>query len=125
MRLASPGCWVKDQELVVHLLVNFHHSCLVTATVAIVGRTEYCDNSLLVGPVKAIHDQLVGARNQLQIVGVIEVLRNVLSKCEPGTSGRDTPTMPVIWVRPQEIAHGSFVRHFNLSIDRSNLVKGV
>ena len=33
--------------------------------------------------------------------------------------------MTVVWVGPQEIAHGTFVRHFNLSIDCSDLVECV
>lgn len=37
-------------HLVLHVLINIHYGCLVTAAVAIIGCTEHCDNCALVLP---------------------------------------------------------------------------
>lgn len=56
---------------------------------------------------------------------MVESLGNVLAECVAGTTGRYTPTAPVIWVRPQQIAHGSFVRNFLNSVESPNVVEGI
>ena len=63
--------------------------------------------------------------NKLQIIRVVEILRDVLTESEASSSWRDAPTMPVIGVRPQKITHRAFMRHFNLPIDLPYLVKSV
>ena len=40
--------------------------------------------------------------NHLQIVIMIKLLRNILSKGVPGTSRRNTPPASIIWVRPKD-----------------------
>ena len=56
---------------------------------------------------------------------MVELLRNILAKRVPGTSGRDAPAAAVIGVRPQEIANGSLMRHLLDSVKLSDLVKSV
>jgi hypothetical protein len=56
---------------------------------------------------------------------MVELLRNILAKRVPGTSGRDAPAAAVIGVGPQEIANGSLVRHLLDSVKLSDLVKSV
>jgi hypothetical protein len=41
------------------------------------------------------------------------------------TSGRDTPTKAVVRIRPDQVAHGAFLRHFLYSVSRPNLVETV
>lgn len=41
------------------------------------------------------------------------------------TSGRDTPTEAVVRIRPHQVAHGAFLRHFLYSVCRPNLVETV
>lgn len=65
---------VEHKELMIHLLVHFHYTCLVSAPVAVVWRREYRHNGLLVTPIVTIHDQLMRPRDHLQVVRVIEVL---------------------------------------------------
>ena len=125
VRLASPRSRVEHQELVLHLFVNFHHPSLVSASIAVVGSTEDGDNGLLVGPVVAIHNQLMGARNQLQVVRVVKVLRDVLSESEASASWRDAPTVPIVGIGPEQVAHRAFVRHLNLPVDLPYLIKSV
>lgn len=56
---------------------------------------------------------------------MVELLRNILAKRVPGTSGRDAPAAAVIGVGPQEIANGSLMRHLLDSVKLSDLVEGV
>ena len=82
----------------VHLLVHLHYACFVSAAVAVVGRRKDGDDGLVVAPVEAVHHKLVSTCNQLQVVGVIEVLGYVLAERKASTSRRDSPTMPVVGV---------------------------
>jgi hypothetical protein len=43
-----------------HELVDGHNGSLVTAAVAVVRRTKYCDDIAVVSPVVALHDKLMG-----------------------------------------------------------------
>ena len=63
--------------------------------------------------------------NKLEIVGVIELLRDVLSKTVASTSRGDTPTTSVIRVGPQKIADGTFVGYFHDTIKLLDLVQSV
>jgi hypothetical protein len=56
---------------------------------------------------------------------MIERLRNVLPESVPSTTGRYSPATPVIWIRPQEIAHGPFVGNLLYPIKGSNIVERV
>lgn len=65
MRLSSPWGRIKDKEVVVHILVHLHDTCLVSASVAIVWSREDGDYVLFMRPVVAIHHELMGTRDQL------------------------------------------------------------
>lgn len=54
-----------------------------------------------------------------------ERLADILSKRVPGTSRADSPSTPVIRVRPQEVTHGSFMRNFLDPVDSSDMVERV
>lgn len=125
MRFSSPRGRVKHQEVEVHLFVHLHYACFVSASVAVVRRREYCHDLLLVTPVVPVHHQLVRPRDQFQTVGVVEVLRNVLAESKASASWRDAPAVTVVRVRPQQVAHGSLVGHFHLSVDLLDLFQGV
>jgi len=56
---------------------------------------------------------------------MVELLRNILAKRVPSTSGRDAPAAAVIRVRPQEIANGTLVWHLLDSVKLSDLVESV
>ena len=55
MWLATPGSRIKNEEVVVHLLVYFHDSCLVAAAIAIVGSGEDSYYLFFVTPIEAVH----------------------------------------------------------------------
>ena len=52
-----------------------------------------------------LHYQLMGTSDKCQTVGVIESLRDVLSKSVTGTTGGDSPTTTIIGVTPKKITH--------------------
>ena len=56
--LSTTGGWVEDQEIVIHLLVNFHYSCFVSAPIAVIGRRENSHHLLFVTPVVALKYQI-------------------------------------------------------------------
>lgn len=83
----------------------------LTTAVAVVGRREHSDSVLLMRPAEAFHDKLMGARNQAQPVGVVELLADILAEGVAGAARRDAPAAAVIRVRPEQIAHRPLVRH--------------
>ena len=62
--------------------------------------------------------------DHLQIVGVVELFRNILTKGVTSTSRIHSPTCSVIRVRPEEVAHGSLVWYFLESFEGANVVEG-
>lgn len=56
---------------------------------------------------------------------MVEGLRYVLAKRVACTTRRDSPATAVIGVRPQEVAHGTFVRNFLDSVKGSDIVECV
>ncbi len=65
MWLSAAGCRIKDQEIIIHILVHLHDTCLVGASVTVVRCREDSDDVLIVTPIEPIHDELMCARNKL------------------------------------------------------------
>lgn len=124
-RLAGTRSWVKLQKGILEVLVDFHDGCLVAASVAVVGCRKDGNNVTLLRPVESVHDQLMCSCHQCQAIVVVERFRNVLAKRVARTSWRDAPSTSVIWVRPQQVTHRTFVRHFLDTVDGSNVVQSV
>eukprot|EP00191_Tetraselmis_sp_GSL018_P009702 CAMPEP_0177609358 /NCGR_PEP_ID=MMETSP0419_2-20121207/19034_1 /TAXON_ID=582737 /ORGANISM="Tetraselmis sp., Strain GSL018" /LENGTH=120 /DNA_ID=CAMNT_0019104253 /DNA_START=194 /DNA_END=557 /DNA_ORIENTATION=- len=91
---------LKLVELLPHVLVQLHDRGLVPTAVAVVRGAEYSHHVLLVAPVVSLHDQLMRTGHQLEAVGVVELLADVLAKSVPGSSRRDPPAVPVVRVGP-------------------------
>ena len=66
----------------------------------------------------------MSSRNHLQVVGVVELLRNVLSESVAGSSRVHAPPGTVIGVAPEQIAHWAFMRHFLEPLQSSNVIEG-
>lgn len=131
-------------QSVLQMLVNLHYGGLVTTPVTVVGR---CSHELanvrrlkvkwilrtredghhvaVLRPVVTLHDQLMCARDQVQAVVVVERLGNVLAKSVTSTSGGNSPSAPVVGVRPEQIAHGTLVGHLLYPVQSANVVKSV
>ncbi len=54
---------------------------------------------------------------------MIERLADILPKRVTGSSRTNPPSTPIIGVTPQQIAHGSFVRHFLDPIQRPDVIQ--
>lgn len=67
----------------------------------------------------------MGARNERETVVVVERLRDVLAERVSGTSGRNSPAAPVVGVGPEQVAHGTLVRHLLYPVQRANVVQRV
>ena len=76
-----------DLQIILHELVDFHYCCLVAASVAVVGCGENGHNVTLMRPVVPVHDELMRTRNSCQVVGVVELLGDVLTEGVASTSG--------------------------------------
>jgi len=113
------------QEVTVHILIYFHDSCLIAASVAVVGRREDRDNVTLVTPIVTVHHELMSSSDSSKAVRVVELLRDVLAEGVAGATGGDAPATAIIGVRPEEIADGALVGHFLDAVELSDLVQGV
>jgi len=106
-----PRSWVKLQEGVLEVLIDFHNRRLVPTAVTVVGGTENRYHVLLVCPIVAFHDQLVSPGNESESVVMVELLRNILAEGVARPTGIDTPPAPLIRIRPQKVAHRALVRN--------------
>ena len=113
------------QEGVFHELINLHDGGLVTASVAVVRGREHRDDIPVVRPVVAVHHKLMCSCDQLQVIRVVELLRDILTERVSCTSWRDTPTASIIWIRPQEITDWPLMRNLHDSIELLNLIESI
>ena len=59
--------------------------------------------------------QHLEAWGEQQTKGWVRVLPTHLPKCVARAARRDAPAAAVIWIRPQQVAHGALVRHLPTS----------
>lgn len=149
-RLSRTRRRVELEESVLEVLVDLHDGGLVAAAVAVVGGREDCDDlrakkskgqhSLscphrrllarrthisLLTPIEPIHDQLMCPRHQCQPIVMVKRLRDVLPERVACTTRADTPSTAVVWVRPEEVTHGTLVRHLLDTVDGADVVQSV
>lgn len=86
---------------------------------------EYSDHVPLLAPVESLHNQLVCPCDQCQAVVVVERLTNILSERVSCSSWAYSPSTPVIWITPQQVAHGALMRHLLDAVESANVVKGI
>lgn len=86
MRFTTPRSRIKDQKVVIHLLVNLHDPRFIAAPITVIRRRKYSHYLLLVTPVEAVHDKLMRPCYQLKTVCVIKILRDVLAEGESGAT---------------------------------------
>ena len=112
-------------QIILHKFVDLHNCRLITASVAVIGGWEDSHDVSLVRPVVAIHDELMGASNARQVIRVVELLGDVLTKTVAGASWWNTPAASVIGVGPQKIADRSLVGRLLNAIELTDLIEGV
>jgi hypothetical protein len=94
-------CRVELQEVELHELVHLHNSSFITASVAIIGSREDSNHVAFMGPIVSVHHELMGASDADEVIGVVELLGNILTERVARSTGGDTPTTPIIGIRPQ------------------------
>jgi DNA-binding IscR family transcriptional regulator len=72
-----------------------------------------------------IHDKLMSAGDQFEIISVVELLWDILTEGVTSTSRRNTPACAIIRIWPQKVAHRALMRNFLHSVKLSDLVKAV
>jgi hypothetical protein len=56
---------------------------------------------------------------------VVEVFDDIGAEEEACATGGETPSVDVVWIGPQEIAHGAFVGDFLFAVDEADFVDAV
>ena len=64
-------------------------------------------------------------RNQSQSIVMIESLGDILAERVSCSTGGNAPSTSVIWVTPEKIAHGTFVRNLLYTIQRTDVIESV
>jgi hypothetical protein len=90
---------------------------------SLTGEDSY-DISIL-RPVVSLHYELMGSCYQGETVVVVERFGDVLPKGVASTTRRDSPSAPVIWVRPEQVAHWSLVGYFLNTVEGADVVQRV
>lgn len=62
------------------------------------------------------------SRYEREVVLVVEALDNVGTEEKSGASRRESPTVYLIGIGPQQVAHGAFMRHLLLAVEQPDLV---
>eukprot|EP00413_Alexandrium_margalefii_P036570 CAMPEP_0204599318 /NCGR_PEP_ID=MMETSP0661-20131031/54758_1 /ASSEMBLY_ACC=CAM_ASM_000606 /TAXON_ID=109239 /ORGANISM="Alexandrium margalefi, Strain AMGDE01CS-322" /LENGTH=341 /DNA_ID=CAMNT_0051610033 /DNA_START=99 /DNA_END=1121 /DNA_ORIENTATION=+ len=122
--LALHGRCVKLPEGALCGLVHVHDGSPVAVDVAVVGGGEDRDEVLGVSPLVAVRHDLVPAGDQLEAVGVVELLGHVLPELEAGASRGVAPARGVRRVRPQQVADRPLVRHLLDAVEVPDVVEG-
>lgn len=120
---------MEDIELGVQILTNIHDRGDVTAAVAVIWCRPNRDNRLLwevvlsrefsnrLGAVfllgatylVALIDQLMGTRNELQAIDMIEFACDFVSEKPAGTARRNGPGVYIFRITPYQITESTFV----------------
>lgn len=67
----------------------------------------------------------MGSRNHLEVVGVVELLGNILAEGVACASRIHTPPSAIVRIRPKQVTHRSIVGHFLESLEGPNVVQGL
>lgn len=84
-------CSIKDLKRPLQVLIELENGGDVAAAIAVVGRRPDCHKLLIEHPLEALHDELVRAADEVDIVRVVELAHNVGAEdiaCERAT-GRE------------------------------------
>ena len=82
--------------------------------ITVIGRRPDGENSLIEVPLVSLHDELMGATDQVDVIGMVKLAHHIRSEEEAGTAWTDAPALRVLWIRPQQITHWTVVGHFLL-----------
>ena len=78
--LAAVGRRAVRDEAVVEVFIDHHDRRLIATPIAVVGRREDRNTLVGVGPLVALHHQLMRTHDKIESVAVVELLRDVGSE---------------------------------------------
>jgi len=123
--LALPRGRIKLLEEILHVLINLQDRRLIPAPIAVVGGGEYGDDIPIMAPAISLHDELMGAGDEGEVVAVVEGFRDVLAKGVAGAARAHAPAGAFVRVGPEEIAHWAFVWDLLDSTQLSHLIQSL
>jgi hypothetical protein len=82
------------------MFIELYDSSLISTSIAIVRSRKEGDNIIIMTQLIPLHDKLVSSGNLFQIIGMIKLQGNILSKSETCASGADIITLSIIGVTP-------------------------
>lgn len=89
--------------------------------IAVVGRRPHGDERLVEHVLVALHHELMRSCDERNVVGAVELVDDVAAKQEASSTRAQAPAVDLLGIRPQQVAHGTIVRHFLFAIDDANL----
>ena len=118
------SCSVESRKVSIQVLANVEDGRDISASVAVVRSRPDCHEVLVLEPVfEAIHDELMSTSNEFEIIYVAEFVRYLGSEQPTSTSRRESPSLNVFRIRPEQIAERSFVGKFQSSFEEADLVE--
>ena len=103
---SPPRVGIEPQIVFVHVFVEFQEGGLVVASVAVVGRAEDGADAVAVLQLVALVHQLMGTRDHLQVVAVVELLCHVLRRTSLTAPNRN-PAPRGLSLNPTAASSGS------------------
>lgn len=112
-------------EAPIEVLVQFQYRRHVATSVAVIGSAPHGNEGVVEHRPVALHHELVGAGDEVQVVPLVEHGHDVAAEQIPGPARRQAPPVDLLRVGPEQIAHGPVVGHLLLPVDDADLVEGV
>ena len=86
---------------------------------------KYCDDVAVLGPIIALHNQLVSPGNEGKAVIMVKGFGDVLAKGVASAAGGDAPAAAVVGIGPKKVAHGTLMWHFLDAVKGFDVVERV
>ena len=105
------------------MFIEFENGGDIAASVAIIGRGPDRQHGLVEVPLVPFHDELMGSTDHVDVVGGVELRHDVAAEQISGAARRHAPALRVLGIGPEQVAHGSVVRHFLLPVYGPDLIE--
>jgi len=117
---------VEDLEGTLHALADVEQGSHVTASVAVVrGGPDSHEVGVLEPVFESVHDELMSASNQVEVVDVVE-FRSDLGAEEPSSTSRgECPGVNLLRIRPHQVAERSFMWNLHSSFKEADLIESL
>ena len=86
---------------VLRVFSNLENGSLITTAITVVRSRKDCYQVAPVTPIVPFHYYLVSTTNKIETILLVERCRHVLTESVAGASCGGSPTLSLLWVRPQ------------------------